>query len=109
MGWIAHAIDAEKQSTAFQKAADTVLQKTGTVDALLSEGAIQKSCAVMLAQATDEPVYSDEPWSPEKVKALAKSAQWNFPYEESDASAYWSARFFLETCAELNVGIRFGW
>ena len=47
--------------------------------------------------------------TPEQVKEAA-AADWGEPPEEPPGSwAYWSARIFIETCAEHNLGVRFSW
>lgn len=116
MGWDAYSIGDEESGlsafqvrTCFQEATLFVQALTGVADAWLPKGGLDCSvCARMLAKATGEDVYGD-PWTAEKVKELNASASWGFVFEEDQAWAYWSARKFLETCAELGLGIEFSW
>jgi hypothetical protein len=98
----------KEQRDAFVKASRRVRKLTGTVDNYLEQGALDcRACAEMLERATGEKCSSvvDVNWSKKKVQSLAKNANWDFKYGKSDAWAYWSAKVFLETCAELRLSI----
>ncbi|MBI4095651.1 MAG: hypothetical protein HY438_02210 [DPANN group archaeon] len=46
-------------------------------------------------------------WSSKTVREINKNANWNFEIDVVEISTYWSARWFLQLCAELNLGIYF--
>ncbi len=96
----------EKTTVAFAAAVLRVVGKAGGVDADLKIGGLGcRSCAEMFEQAGASP-YSD--WDAEKVKDIARTANWDFDPGE-DAWAYWSAREFLQTCADLGLAVRFSY
>lgn len=98
----------EKHRDAFRKARRQVVRLAGQVDGYLSQGALDCGiCATMLEKATGEKCRNavDANWDRKRVKELAKKANWDFKYSKSDAWAYWSAKIFLETCAELRLSI----
>lgn len=120
MGWDAHSsvimdevihqISDETYRKLFTKAAAEVRKITGSVDGFLSLGSLDCSdCCRMLEAATGESCYSDSGWDIKKVKQLAANSDWGIPYSEDQAWAYWSARKFLEVCAEGNLSITFSW
>lgn len=95
---------------AFRKASKEVADKAGCVDGLLCRAALDcRTCAEMLEQATGEGMWRDEDATAEEVKCWSKEANWDFEYDENDAWAYWSARRFLELCAEHGLAINFSW
>jgi hypothetical protein len=95
---------------AFEKACAQVKELGGTVDAFLEMGSLDCSaCCRMLEEATGESCYNEEGWNADKVQELSEKADWRILYDNDDAWAYWSARKFLETCAELNLSIEFSW
>lgn len=119
MGWDAHS-SAEylheirkfknPQHEKFIDAYNEVKSIAGCADGYLDMGSLDCSaCCKMLQEATGESCYSDEGWSAEKVKELNEKADWRLLYGKDNAWAYWSARKFLETCAELNLSISFSW
>jgi len=120
MGWDAHSsaeFDYEKgqfvntaHQEAFLLAVHEVKTLTGTYDGYLKQGGLDcsDSCK-MLELATGESCYAKDAWSAEKVKELNDKADWRIYYGGIDAWAYWSARKFLETCAELSLSITFSW
>jgi len=76
------------------------------VDWLLKSGALDVStCGEMMARVGIA-AWSDD-LAPSDVRRYAK-ADWGEP-PEKNAWAYWSARIFIETCAELGLGVRFSW
>ena len=78
----------------------------GWADMMLEFGALHlRECADMLRQATGLDPYDVKGWSPSDVQ----KANWNFNYWKSRRAAYWSARRFLETCAEHDLGVRFSY
>jgi len=98
----------KEQRDAFVKASRRVRKLTGTVDNYLEQGALDcGACAEMLGMATGEECRNavDVDWSKKKVQSLAKKANWDFKFKKEDAWAYWSAKLFLETCAELRLSI----
>jgi len=64
-------------------------------------------CARMLEKATKMNAWDENGWDVEKVKTLHSSADWKFNYHKDKAWAYWSAKKFLEICAENNLSIEF--
>ena len=89
---------------AFRQAAKDARRLGGEVDVLLEFGALHvRECADMLRQATGLDPYDDKGWSPSDVQR----ANWTFNYWRSRRAAYWSARKFLETCAEHQLGVKF--
>ena len=109
MSWDAIAINGKNHKDRFKEASELVKEKTGSVDGMLEDGMLDcKLSGEMLFDATGESVYSATPWSPEKVQELNQKANWNFEYDKKDKWAHKSAQIFLQTCAELGLGIRFG-
>lgn len=108
MGWDVYAAHENKKRIkvkAFEKAVKRVLKKADSVDGLLHIGGLDCSdCREMLEEATGIPAafYSD--YSPDELKKISDSANWDFTFEQENAWAYWSAREFLETCVRLNLG-----
>jgi len=124
MGWDAYAINAidetiytelsrhnpkfSRHRQAFLLAAKRVTSVTGSCDADLSGGALDCSnCAYMLQEATNRSCWSETPWSVDEVQTLSTEANWDFKVRREDLWAYYSAKVFLETCAELKLGIKF--
>lgn len=112
MGWTAYTKGTElntAEKAAFEEASNAVRQKTGQVDGMLDMGGLDsEACAWALEEATGERVFTEGEWAVEKVQELAKNAQWG-PLENTDNQwAQDSARAFLETCGELELGIHFG-
>lgn len=89
---------------AFRQAAKDAQRMGGGADMLLEFGALHlRECADMLRQATGSDPYAIKRWTPGEVQ----KANWNFDYWKSRRVAYWSARKFLETCAEHHLGVKF--
>lgn len=89
---------------AFRQAAKGAKRMGGDADMMLEFGALHlRECADMLRQATSLDPYDVKGWSPSEVQ----KASWKFNYLKSRRGAYWSARKFLETCAEHQLGVRF--
>ena len=92
----------------FKAARKKTIKKAKMADAYLGHGGLDCSeCAYMLNKAIKGSHAWEDKWTATHVKKLAKSADWNFTYDEDDTWAYYSAKHFLETCAKLNLGIRF--
>lgn len=122
MGWDAHSsaeMDYSKPFSRirdkqirryFKKASDFVKAKTGTVDCLLETGSLDcDQCAKMLEAATGQTCWMDG-WSEADVQAIRETACWdNISITKDDEWAFWSARKFLETCANLGLSINFSW
>lgn len=111
MGWDAKAVSkGELNYIAFNEARNRVLDNCVTVDGNLKHGGLDcRDCGRMLERATDESVYSETYWHPDKVKDLAGYADWDFNPRRGDEWAYWSAREFLNTCALYGYAIKFSW
>lgn len=131
MGWDAYSTKkTEKQLLVFKKASEKALmnvrrdiKKTklnAFVDYDLANGGLDCSDSErMLSQALElynfnnpdeyASCYDENGWSVEKTRLLNEKANWKFKYEKEEAWAYWSARMFLNTCAELGLGIDFSY
>lgn len=101
---------------AFKNAVKKVKAITGgTADGYLNRGSLDaRQCGEMLQKATGESCMrsldnSEIVWGKRMVKSMAKKADWNFKFGKDDTCAYWSAKVFLETCAELGLSITFVW
>lgn len=119
MGWDAFSsakydfskerFDKKGHQKAFKDAMKFIQKKSGTADGGVQHGWLDcRICGEMLEKATGKSVW-DDPWSIDEVIETNKCAQWDFKYNEGDSWAYWSARKFLETCAQLKLSIRFSW
>lgn len=120
MGWDAFS-SAEKDwdnrklkdpimDKSFAAADRFVAYKTGSADMLLRMAGLDCSpCATMLEKATGLDAWDEKGWDVETVKEANKNADWDFDYTEEFAWAYWSAKKFLECCAENNLSITFSW
>lgn len=132
MGWDAYAEPVERlwewrdgrnglrdprMDQVFAAAAERVTAATGTCDWMLPQAGLDVSlCADELSRATGEDVYPDGPhiqgkfdWTPGTVRRLAAEARWVEPEDSKLLWAFHSAREFLNTCAELGLGVRFSW
>lgn len=99
----------EHLKSEFTKAWEFIVDKTGSCDGGFVSGYLDTStCGKMLNRATGKGVYGDD-WSKEEVKQLYETANWNFSYSEDEEWAYWSARKFLEVCANNDLSIEFSW
>ena len=108
MGWDASCLDLKVDKKPFKQASKEVKQKAGLVDGRLMFGGLDCStCRRMLQQATDQNCTEGVEWSAKQVKQISAAAKWDFTFNAEDAWAYWSARKFLEVCAELGTGIYF--
>lgn len=93
-------------NAAFRQAAQEARRLGGGVDVLLEVGALHlRECAELLGQATGSDPYDLRGWSPDEVQ----QANWNFHFPKGRRVAYWSARKFLETCAEHRLGVKFSY
>jgi len=121
MGWDAHTkIETEIVNNrlriknkaireSFKKAYVEVKKIAGAVDGFLDFGDLDCStCRDMLTKATGINGYEDG-FTSDQVVELNKNANWNFKFPEEDAWAYWSARKWLEVCAELKLSIYFSY
>lgn len=94
----------------FLSQAQEVQKMCGDVDGWFRLGGLDCSdCARMLEKATGKGCWSEEGWSAEQVKDLQREADWSFEFDERDRWAYLSAKHFLDTCAELGLGVMFTW
>lgn len=120
MGWDAfssvrrnynsHKLHDFLEDEVFKKASEFVKDKAGEADGLLRFGGLDVGeCGDMLTEATGASVYDSNGWSQEYVQELAQLANWDFEYDKEDEVHYWSARKFLEACAELNLSMKFSW
>jgi hypothetical protein len=118
MGWDADAMIWEEKrhesvrndpnlASIFAAAAEEVRTLAGGVDGFLHFGSLDCSdCEWFLEQATGRDAWSGI-WLPEEVRNIAASAEWPDPVtiEPGSLWAYWSARRFLDLCAEYGLAI----
>lgn len=90
---------------AFRAASKNVIAEAGSVDCLLSHGALDCSACARWMETFSETKSAWADWSPEDFAAANENAQKTEP-PDSEAWAYWSAREFIRVCAEN--GLR-GW
>jgi hypothetical protein len=114
MGWDAYTVPRPTGANkkAFTEAATAVDEKGWGRDIGLDIGWLDTRLAgEYLGEATGEDVYAEEPWSPERVRQINAGARWPEPgsVPSCELWAYWSARTFLQTSAELGLGIRFSY
>lgn len=123
MGWDAHSVVKLALSKnlkarivnkhlrkVFEDIAEEVKTMCGTVDGHLHLGGLDVSrCGEMLSYATGQSVYDERGWPADFVRNLNERANWEFPIDENDGWAYWSAKKFLETCAKEGLSITFSW
>lgn len=77
-----------------------------TADCFLRLGGLDCSaCAEAIQEATGETCWTEEPWTPERVKEIAAAADWDRVRQECWAKE--SARAFLNLCAKYGLGIYF--
>ena len=95
---------------AFTNASRYVKRKTGTADGLLRLGGLDVStCGEMLEAATGQKVWVEHDWPSAVVKWIWKISEWDFEYDKEEEWAYWSAYYFLKTCAKHGLSIRFSY
>lgn len=105
-----HRLTSNRLRTAFEQASAEVEVLTGDVDWMLATGGLDVStCGELLYKATGFSAWDEKGWSPRKVKRANHAAIWDFEVPKDDLVPYWSARKFLEVCAELGLGIRFSY
>jgi hypothetical protein len=125
MGWDAFSsADLRNKTTkqAFDLASKRVIDKSGSVDGSLESGGLgMSSSAKMLETAslkTGECIlgfffhpYQEDKVSVDQVKVLAKNLNWDFEFDLSreERWAYWSAKEFINICAEQGLEIRFSY
>lgn len=129
MGWNAYTKNlTENQKRVFEEESERALkrvqQEVGSkenvwLDGALKDGALSwRDCNHFLHRALewynlDNPdyasCYDQDGWSAKKVQELNRAAVWKMKYEKEEASAYWSARTFLKTCASLNLPVYFSY
>ncbi|SRR5260370_20370807 len=126
MGWDAYAFSTERPDAlfeydyerhrlyipdqvyarAFRNAEIEVLMAAPSVDGLLVKGGLDCSdCAEVLEQLTGLDAWGD-PLSIEAVQSLTIK---EYEPEIKDAWAYYSALWFLKTCQDQKLGIKFSW
>ncbi len=105
-----HRLKSRRLRMAFEQASADVAAMAGDVDWMLATGGLDVStCADLLHNATGFSAWDEKGWSPRKVRKATNSANWDFEVPEDDLVSYWSARKFLEVCAELGLGIKFSY
>jgi len=125
MGWDAYSskdLRDEAQKIAFELASKRVIEKCGSVDGSLETGGLGLSTSARMLSLASEQTgegylgfyfhpYQDDPVTPEQVKVLAELLIWNFEFTlpREEKWAFWSAREFINVCAELELGIRFSY
>lgn len=102
--YIEYAPNAAELTAAFEAAAFEVGRLARSVDCLLSSGAIHGSGA----RTYIEEAIGRKPvdiFSPEEVREMVATTRWCDPndLDPNFLSAFWSARKFLETRAELGL------
>lgn len=116
MGWDANALrdgqyidyaaDAGELTAVFDAAAREVQRLAGCVDHMLFHGGLDCSWT---REFIEEAIGREAVgiFSPEEVRAFVASAKWRDPagLDENALCMYWSARKFLETCAEHGLGV----
>lgn len=115
MGWDAYSsvftTTASKHPT-FNIASKRIENRCGAVDHLLQRGGLDLSgCGEALADATGCSVYDPDGWDAAKVRDLATTTVWpdESTLDPRQLEHMLCARAFLETCAKLNVSIRFSY
>lgn len=110
MGWNAGAqcwIPHRHRFAAVAKGVEELAGK-GSYDGYLGQGGLGcPTCKRMMEVATAQSCTAGIKWSGQEVQQYAREAVWSFIFDASDAWAYWSARKFLELCAELGLAIYF--
>lgn len=98
-----------EQLQAFKAAEDKVQKQADAADGGLAAGVLCCStCGSMLQRALGKEYPTNGGWTPDQLKASNNIANWNFKYSKEEAWAYWSARLWLKTCAELGLGASLG-
>lgn len=108
MGWDMFVRDellTPKVIADFQEASGRVIELAGSVDGLLSSGALDCSaCARQMERMSAKSAWCD--WAPEDFKEAVLAAvdveppECAEPPEENNLWAYWSAREFIRVCAK---------
>jgi len=105
-----HRLKSKRLQAAFEQASAKVKELAGDVEWMLATGGLDVStCGDLLYKATGFSAWDEKGWSPRKVKKADDYAIWDFEAPKDDLVSYWSARKFLEVCAELGLGIRFSY
>lgn len=99
--------------SAFAAAVTETLIHARSYDWMLRIGGLDCSpCAYMIEAATGENCWSEEDWEPEFVQQLNEDANWDQAHcgvTDDNLSFYWSARTFLQACADQGLAITFSW
>lgn len=125
MGWDAYSsADLRDKATkiAFELASKRVIDQCGTVDGSLEGGGLGISSSARMLETAFERTgeqalgfffhpYQDDKVSIEQAKILAYKLNWNFEFDVplDERYAYWSAKEFVNTCAQLGLEIRFSY
>ena len=125
MGWDAYSnadLRNEAQKIAFKSASKRVINNCNSADGGLAVGALGLSDSARMLEKAFEKTgednigfffhpYQDDYVTVEQVKVLADKLNWDFEFEISSEQrwAYWSAKEFINTCAELGLEIRFSY
>ena len=99
-----------KDREAFKAAEEEVQNRAEAADGGLAVGVLTcETCGHMLKIAlVGNYSTTDGGWTPDQLRAAYDIANWDFPHIQQDAWAYWSARLWLRTCAELGLGASMG-
>ncbi len=103
-------IKSARLRAAFEQASAEFEALAGEVDWMLAVGGLDVStCGEMVERATGMSAWDEKGWSSRKVRKANEYANWDFEFPKDDLISYWSARKFLEVCAELGLGIQFSY
>ncbi len=103
---------------AFEEAECVLMARCGIGTTYLSVGELSGRwyCEMLeraTGQAWEEPLEANPRgqryWSSEQVRAAQRAADWGITYGPDEASTYWGARIFLETCSANGLGIFCSW
>ena len=107
--WSNQKFERTEYKEIFAEAVKYVIEECGSVDSHLEFGCLGCTRSrLMLERATGERCMHVG-WHAEFVKDMNAAANWHFMVDDikDDGWAYWSARKFLEACAQLNLCISF--
>ena len=101
----------ETLRVAFESAAESVKEKAEWVDGLLPLGGLDLSgCGEAINAMSDLEAWSDGATA-EEIRELVCSDSWEYAVRPHHITPceWWSARKFLEVCAQYGLGVRFNW
>lgn len=97
-----------EQRLVFRDAADRVRHEAGIVDGGLKLATLDTSTSIQAVQAaTGWDPYTTQRKTPAEIRDLLERGDpmWEAAEEKTEAYAAWSAKLFLEACAELDLSI----